>query len=103
MAIFRPIPSQIFFFGLVPKSPVHIGLIYVKTPKPNISCLGPFKWITSAKSIFLLVQSSVMYNSQFNTQYVPVRATLFMVEGENMQQLVDDCRLNKHLLMVVTL
>jgi len=43
MAIFRPKPSQIFFFGLVPKSPIHIGLIYVKNPKPNISCLGPFK------------------------------------------------------------
>ncbi len=43
MAIFRPKPSQIFFFGLVPKSTIHIGLIYVKNPKPNISCLGPFK------------------------------------------------------------
>ncbi len=43
MAIFRPKPSQIFLFGLVPNSPVHIGLIYVKNPKPNISCLGPFK------------------------------------------------------------
>jgi hypothetical protein len=43
MAIFIPKPSQIFFFGLVPKSPIHIGLIYVKNPKPNISCLGPFK------------------------------------------------------------
>jgi hypothetical protein len=43
MAIFRPKPSQIFFFGLVPRSPIHIGLIYVKNPKPNISCLGPFK------------------------------------------------------------
>ncbi len=42
MAIFRPKPSQIFFFCLVPKSPIHIGLIYVKNPKPNISCLGPF-------------------------------------------------------------
>jgi hypothetical protein len=42
MAIFRPKPSQIFFLGLVPKSPVHTGLIYVKNPKPNISCLGPF-------------------------------------------------------------
>jgi hypothetical protein len=31
------------FFGLVPKSPIHTGLIYVKNPKPNISCLGPFK------------------------------------------------------------
>ncbi len=39
MVIFRPKPFQIFFFGLVPKSPIHIGLIYVK----NISCLGPFK------------------------------------------------------------
>jgi hypothetical protein len=43
MAIFRPKPSQIFLLGLVPKSPIHIGLIYVKNPKPNISCLGPFK------------------------------------------------------------
>jgi hypothetical protein len=43
MAIFRPKPFQIFFFGLVSKSPIHIGLIYVKNPKPNISCLGPFK------------------------------------------------------------
>ncbi len=29
--------------GLVPKSPIHIGLICVKNPKPNISRLGPFK------------------------------------------------------------
>jgi hypothetical protein len=43
MAIFRPKPFQIFFFGLVPKSLFHIGLIYVKNPEPNISCLGPFK------------------------------------------------------------
>jgi hypothetical protein len=41
MAIFWPKPSQIFFLGLVPKSPIHNGLIYVKNPKPNISCLGP--------------------------------------------------------------
>jgi hypothetical protein len=32
MAIFRP-----------KYLPIHIGLIYVKNPKPNISCLGPFK------------------------------------------------------------
>jgi hypothetical protein len=31
------------FFVLVPKSPIHTGLIYVKNPKPNISSLGPFK------------------------------------------------------------
>ncbi len=30
------------FFGLPPKSPIHTGLICVKTPQPNIS-LGPFK------------------------------------------------------------
>jgi len=29
--------------GLVPKSPIHIGLISAKNPKPNISHLGPFK------------------------------------------------------------
>ncbi len=32
-----------WFFGLVPKSPIHTGLIYVKTSEPNISSLGPFK------------------------------------------------------------
>jgi hypothetical protein len=36
MAIFRYKPSQ--FFVLVPKSPIHTGLIYVKNPKPK----GPF-------------------------------------------------------------
>jgi hypothetical protein len=50
MAIFRPKPSQIFFFGLVPKSPIRIGLIYVKNPKPNISCLGPFKGKNSSRN-----------------------------------------------------
>ncbi len=54
MAIFRPKPSQIFFFGLVPKSPIHIGLIYVRNPKPNISCLGPFKFLFEADPIEVL-------------------------------------------------
>ncbi len=31
------------FFGLGPKSPTHTGLIWVKTPEPNISSLGSFK------------------------------------------------------------
>jgi hypothetical protein len=31
------------FFGTVPKSPTHEGLICVKTLKPNISSLGTFK------------------------------------------------------------
>jgi hypothetical protein len=31
------------YFGLVSKSPIHTGLICVKTPEPNISSLGPFK------------------------------------------------------------
>jgi hypothetical protein len=31
------------FFGLVPKSPTHTGLICVKTTEPNISNLGLFK------------------------------------------------------------
>jgi hypothetical protein len=31
------------FFDLVPKSPTHTGMICVKTPEPNISCLAPFK------------------------------------------------------------
>jgi hypothetical protein len=44
MANFRPKSSQIFFLGLVPKSPIHIGLIYVINPKPIISCLGPFNY-----------------------------------------------------------
>ncbi len=51
MAIFRPKPSQIFFFGLVPKSPIHIGEIYVKNPKPNISCLGPFNLVLYESSM----------------------------------------------------
>jgi hypothetical protein len=29
-------------FGQVPKSNTHTGLICVKTPEPNIPCLGPF-------------------------------------------------------------
>jgi hypothetical protein len=41
------------FFGLVPKSPIHTGLIYVKNPKPNISCLGPFKHISEKCKICL--------------------------------------------------
>jgi hypothetical protein len=31
------------FFGLVPKSPTHTGLICVKPLEPNMSSLGPFK------------------------------------------------------------
>jgi hypothetical protein len=31
------------FFGLIPKSPTHTGLICVKNLEPNISRLGPFK------------------------------------------------------------
>jgi hypothetical protein len=31
------------YFGLVPKSPTHTGLICVKTREPNISSLGPSK------------------------------------------------------------
>jgi hypothetical protein len=34
------------FFGLVPKSPNHSGMICVKTLEPNISGLGHFKIIT---------------------------------------------------------
>jgi hypothetical protein len=29
------------FFGLVPKSPIHTGLICVRTPEPKISSLSP--------------------------------------------------------------
>ncbi len=36
------------FFVLVPKSPIHTGLIYVKNPKPNISSLGPFKYLCTS-------------------------------------------------------
>ncbi len=42
MVIFKPKHKLLEFFGLVPKSPTHAGLICVKTPKPNISCLGSF-------------------------------------------------------------
>jgi hypothetical protein len=35
---------QLFeFLSLVPKSPIHTGLISAKNPEPNISSLGPFK------------------------------------------------------------
>ncbi len=34
--------QNIEFFGLVPRSPTHTGLICVKTLEPNISSLGPF-------------------------------------------------------------
>jgi hypothetical protein len=42
-AIFKPKPSKIVFFGLVPRSPTYTGLICVKTLEPNISSLGAFK------------------------------------------------------------
>ncbi len=29
----------------MPKSPIHTGLIYAKNPTPNISSLGPFKYV----------------------------------------------------------
>jgi hypothetical protein len=41
MVIFMPKPLK-FYFGLVPKSPTHTGLICVKTMEPNISSLCPF-------------------------------------------------------------
>jgi hypothetical protein len=41
MAIFRPNPSQIFFLDLVPKSPIHIGWIYVKKSAHDLVMLGP--------------------------------------------------------------
>jgi hypothetical protein len=44
MAIYSSKASQFWIFVLVPKSPIHTGLIYVKNPGPNISCLGPFKY-----------------------------------------------------------
>jgi hypothetical protein len=37
-----PKPNFFGFLGLVPKSPIHIGLILAKIPRPNISRLGPF-------------------------------------------------------------
>ncbi len=43
MPIFRPKSSKFIIFGLVPKSPIHIGLISAKNPESNISHLGPFK------------------------------------------------------------
>jgi hypothetical protein len=56
MAIFRSKPSNFGFFVLVPKSPIHTGLIYVKNPKPYISSLGPFK-------LFIIVMVQVDYDS----------------------------------------
>jgi hypothetical protein len=45
------------FFGLVPKSPIHTGLICVKILEPNISSLGPYKYSippkNSARTLFL--------------------------------------------------
>ncbi len=38
----RPKPTQIFFFGLVSKSPTHRGLIYVKKSALDLVMLGPF-------------------------------------------------------------
>jgi hypothetical protein len=44
MAISKPKPPNFYFyFGLVPKSPTHTGLDYIKTLEPNIPCLGSFK------------------------------------------------------------
>jgi hypothetical protein len=63
MSIFRPKPFQIFFFGLVPKSPIHKGLIYVKNPKPNISCLGPFKWPLSNRILISRDSPSTRLNT----------------------------------------
>ncbi len=41
------------FFGLVPRSPAHTGLICVKTLEPNISSLGPYKVITSTECKYI--------------------------------------------------
>jgi hypothetical protein len=50
MAISNPKPTKINdFFFLVPWSPSRTGLICVKTPEPNISCLGLFKPWKQAK------------------------------------------------------
>jgi hypothetical protein len=35
--------TKFHFFSPVPKSPIRTGLISVKNPLSNISCLGPFK------------------------------------------------------------
>jgi hypothetical protein len=34
--------TKFHFFSPVPKSPIRTGLISVKNPLSNISCLGPF-------------------------------------------------------------
>ncbi len=46
------------FFVLVPKSPIHTGLIYVKNLKPNISNLGPFNKQTTLSHVWLLELST---------------------------------------------
>ncbi len=40
MMIFKPKPTNFEFFGLVPQSPTHTGLICVKTQEPNSSSLA---------------------------------------------------------------
>jgi hypothetical protein len=35
--------NLLHFFGLVPQSPTRMGMICVKTPEPNISCLAPLR------------------------------------------------------------
>jgi hypothetical protein len=43
---FSGLNHKIFeFFYLGPRSPTDTGLIYVKTLEPNISSLGPFKYV----------------------------------------------------------
>jgi hypothetical protein len=46
-----PKPTQIFYFGLVPKSPTHRGLIYVKKSALDLVMLGPFNLFQVYQSI----------------------------------------------------
>jgi hypothetical protein len=55
------------FFGLVPRSPTHTGLICGKTLEPNISSLGPFK-----KMVILMMRAMTLiriYGDQYVDDY----------------------------------
>jgi hypothetical protein len=53
-------------FGLVAKSSTHTGLICVKIPATNISCMGPFKkkFLKSVNSYSTLYYTMIIYFSQ---------------------------------------
>jgi hypothetical protein len=78
MAIFRPKPSQIFLFCLVPKSPIHIGLINVQKVEELLALEADLatEWAAA---------SSIEYLQNFERQVTP---DVFF------ENLVEDCKIS---------